>query len=217
MIACKTHIGYGAPGKQDTAKAHGSPLGADLIAQVREIYGWPHDPFVIPEDVKTAWEKIGARGGADRSDWTERFATLAPGKQAEFNRVMAGEPPKALAARSAPSARRSRESPEGCDAEVVRDGARGRQRGDARDHRRLGRPDGVEQHADEGPRRVRREEPQGPLHPLRHPRTRHGGGDERPGAARRREALWRHLPVLCRLRARGHAAVVAGHIRRSST
>jgi transketolase len=99
MIACKTHIGYGAPGKQDTAKAHGSPLGADLITQVREIYGWPHAPFVIPQDVKAAWEKTGARGRSARSDWTERFATLAPARQAEFNRVMAGEPPKALAAR----------------------------------------------------------------------------------------------------------------------
>ena len=97
MIACKTHIGYGAPGKQDTAKAHGSPLGAELIAQVREIYGWPHAPFEIPAEVKAAWEKTGARGRAERAEWTERFSSLAPGKQAEFNRVMAGEAPKALA------------------------------------------------------------------------------------------------------------------------
>jgi transketolase len=99
MIACKTHIGYGAPGKQDTAKAHGSPLGADVIAKVRKIYGWPHAAFEIPADVKSAWEKIGARGRADRAQWTERFATLAAGRQAEFNRVMSGEPPRALAAK----------------------------------------------------------------------------------------------------------------------
>jgi transketolase len=99
MIACKTHIGYGAPGKQDTAKAHGSPLGAELIAQVREIYGWPYPPFEIPAAVKSDWEAIGARGHADRALWTERFAALAPARQAEFNRVMAGEPPKGLASR----------------------------------------------------------------------------------------------------------------------
>jgi transketolase len=99
LVACKTHIGYGAPGKQDTAKAHGSPLGADLIAEVRRIYGWPHEAFVIPDDIKAAWEAIGARGRAARSEWTERFSALAPAKQAEFNRVMAGEAPKRLAAR----------------------------------------------------------------------------------------------------------------------
>jgi transketolase len=66
---------------------------------VRKIYGWPHAAFEIPAPVKSAWEKIGARGRADRAQWTERFSSLAPGKQAEFNRVMSGEPPKALAAR----------------------------------------------------------------------------------------------------------------------
>ena len=41
MVACRTHIGFGAPTKQDTKAAHGSPLGAEEIAAVREIYGWP--------------------------------------------------------------------------------------------------------------------------------------------------------------------------------
>ena len=40
LIDCRTHIGFGAPTKQDTKAAHGSPLGADEIAKVREIYGW---------------------------------------------------------------------------------------------------------------------------------------------------------------------------------
>ena len=41
MIDCRTHIGFGAPTKQDTKAAHGSPLGPEEIAKVREIYGWP--------------------------------------------------------------------------------------------------------------------------------------------------------------------------------
>ncbi|MEM9793787.1 MAG: transketolase family protein, partial [Pseudomonadota bacterium] len=45
MIACKTHIGFGAPNKQDTAGAHGAPLGAEEIAAVRKAYGWSHAPF----------------------------------------------------------------------------------------------------------------------------------------------------------------------------
>jgi transketolase len=99
MIACKTHIGYGAPGRQDTAKAHGSPLGGDVIAKVREIYGWPHGPFEIPAEVKSAWERIGARGAAARAEWSGQLASLSTSRRAEFARVMAGEPPKALAAK----------------------------------------------------------------------------------------------------------------------
>ncbi|MDE3028283.1 MAG: transketolase family protein, partial [Paracoccaceae bacterium] len=46
MIDCKTHIGFGSPKKQDTSGAHGSPLGAEEIAKVREIYGWDSPAFV---------------------------------------------------------------------------------------------------------------------------------------------------------------------------
>jgi len=98
MIDCVTHIGFGSPAKQDTAGAHGSPLGADEIAVVRAAYGWTHPAFVIPGDIKSAWEAIGARGGADRAAWNTRKATLSTAKQAEFDRVMAGTPPKKLAA-----------------------------------------------------------------------------------------------------------------------
>ena len=64
MIACRTHIGFGAPTKQDTKAAHGSPLGAEEIAKVREIYGWPYPPFEVPDEVRAAWTAIGARGAA---------------------------------------------------------------------------------------------------------------------------------------------------------
>ncbi len=97
MIACKTHIGYGSPNRQDTAKAHGSPLGDEEIALVRDAYGWPHAPFDIPSDVLGAWRAIGSRGAAARGDWETRFAGLSASRQKEFQRVMSGEAPRKLA------------------------------------------------------------------------------------------------------------------------
>jgi transketolase len=97
LIDCHTHIGFGAPTKQDTKGAHGSPLGAAEIAKVREIYGWPYPPFEIPSDVLSAWREIGARGKVTRTEWTSRFEKLGPGKRAEFERVTAGTLPKKLA------------------------------------------------------------------------------------------------------------------------
>ncbi|MGE4611214.1 MAG: transketolase [Paracoccaceae bacterium] len=96
LIACKTHIGFGSPAKQDTAGAHGAPLGAEEIAKVRTIYGWDSAPFVIPANIKSAWEAIGSRGAADHEAWNERKHSISERKQAEFDRVVAGIAPKRL-------------------------------------------------------------------------------------------------------------------------
>ena len=203
MIACRSHIGYGAPTKQDTKAAHGSPLGADEIAAVREAYGWPHPPFVIPNEVAAAWRAIGERGRAARAEWEARLARLAPGKRAEFERVISGEMPGKLGPALARFRKESRgEGAQGRHPEVVGDGARGGQRRRAGDPRGLGRPYRIEQHPDQGPRGLRAGEPRRALHPLRHPRARHGGGDERHRGARRAGALRRHVPRLQRLHAR---------------
>ncbi len=98
MIACSTHIGFGSPAKQDTAKAHGSPLGDEEIARVREIYGWSHPAFEIPSDIKKSWEAIGSRGAADRAEWQDRFDGLSESRKKEFNRVFSGNPPRKLSA-----------------------------------------------------------------------------------------------------------------------
>ncbi|MEM7270135.1 MAG: transketolase [Pseudomonadota bacterium] len=98
LIACKTHIGYGSPAKQDSSKAHGSPLGADEIAATREIYGWSEGPFEIPGDVAEAWSAAGARGSADRAAWTERLDKLTVRRREEFDRLQAAEAPKRLSA-----------------------------------------------------------------------------------------------------------------------
>ena len=96
LIACKSHIGYGSPAKQDTAKAHGSPLGAEEIAKVREIYGWPHPPFEIPGDIRDAWAAIGSRGASERANWQERLGGLSDQRRKLFDRVTSGEVPPAL-------------------------------------------------------------------------------------------------------------------------
>ncbi|MEI4487298.1 transketolase [Frigidibacter sp. MR17.14] len=97
FVDCKTIIGMGSPSKADSYAAHGSPLGDKEIAATKEIYGWPHGPFEIPEAVLKAWRAIGARGAAERAAWEGRLGELSPAKQAEFARIFAGEPAKKLA------------------------------------------------------------------------------------------------------------------------
>lgn len=99
LIICRTHIGKGSPNRQDTAKAHGEPLGASEIALTREALGWPHGPFVIPDEVYAAWDAKAA-GAKAEARWDERFAAYAqayPRLAADFKRRMAGELPKNFA------------------------------------------------------------------------------------------------------------------------
>ncbi len=97
LIACKTHIGFGSPNKQDTAGAHGAPLGDDEIALVREVYGWSHDRFDVPSDIVSEWRNIGSKGEADRQAWEGRLADASKRKREDFERVVAGEAPSRLA------------------------------------------------------------------------------------------------------------------------
>ncbi|WP_417598903.1 transketolase [Pararhodobacter oceanensis] len=97
MIACKTHIALGSSA-QDTSKGHGALTDAQLIADTRAVYGWEHGPFVIPADIKSAWEAIGSRGAEARSAWQERLSALSATKQAEFARIFARDLPARLPA-----------------------------------------------------------------------------------------------------------------------
>ena len=90
FIGCRTVIGYGAPNKQGTASTHGAPLGDEEIAGAREALGWPHDPFVVPDDVLGAWREAGSRGVGERSAWSDRVAKLG---NADFDRLLAGDLP----------------------------------------------------------------------------------------------------------------------------
>jgi len=81
LIACKTHIGFGAPTKEGKASAHGSPLGAEEIKGARENLGWPYGSFEIPDAVLNAWRSAGARGEKDRQAWEGRYAKLDAAKR----------------------------------------------------------------------------------------------------------------------------------------
>jgi transketolase len=93
MIACKTTIGFGAPNKAGSEKAHGSPLGADEIAAARKKLGWDFPAFEIPSDIRAAWLKAGQRSKDSRKAWDQRVKALAPAKRAEFERRISGELP----------------------------------------------------------------------------------------------------------------------------
>lgn len=90
LVDCRTHIGFGAPNKQDTKGAHGSPLGPDEITLVRQNYGWPHDAFDIPAPVLSAWRAIGSRGTTERTKWAERLERMPTRKRSEFMRCNDG-------------------------------------------------------------------------------------------------------------------------------
>jgi len=76
LIIVDSHIGYGAPHKQDTAEAHGEPLGEEEVRETKRFYGWPEDPeFLVPEGVPEHFaEGVGRRGAELRAEWEELFA-----------------------------------------------------------------------------------------------------------------------------------------------
>src|SRR5690349_17645415 len=94
LIACKTIIGYGAPKIAGTGPAHGGPYGAEEIAGIRKALSWPHEPFVIPEDILKEWRKIGAQGARHREAWAKRLA--ASDKRAAFEAALSGKVPEAM-------------------------------------------------------------------------------------------------------------------------
>jgi len=78
LIACKTTIGFGAPTKCGTPKCHGSPLGADELAAMRQNLHWNYAPFEIPADILGKWRSAAARNQKDYDEW--KAAEKAAGK-----------------------------------------------------------------------------------------------------------------------------------------
>ncbi len=76
FIVLDSHIGYGSPHKQDSAAAHGEPLGEDEVRLVKRFYGWPEDAnFLIPDGVYEHFKDgIGSRGAEARKKWLELFS-----------------------------------------------------------------------------------------------------------------------------------------------
>jgi transketolase len=96
MIACRTTIGFGAPKKAGTSKAHGEPLGAEELAGAKAALGWSHAPFEIPDAIRDAWAKAGKKGRRPRKAWADRLKALSPEKRDEFERRMKGARPQGL-------------------------------------------------------------------------------------------------------------------------
>jgi transketolase len=99
LIACRTMIGFGAPTKGGTEKAHGAALGAEEVAAARQRLGWNAPAFEIPPAIRAQWRAAGERGRPERLAWLERVAAHSAERRAEFERRMRGEvPAKQLAA-----------------------------------------------------------------------------------------------------------------------
>ncbi len=95
LICCKTIIGKGSPNKSGSHDCHGSALGDAEVAATRAEIGWPHAPFVIPQDVYDGWNQKD-KGAVRESAWNAKFDAYAkafPAEAAEFKRRMAGELP----------------------------------------------------------------------------------------------------------------------------
>jgi len=92
LIAVRTHIGFGSPHKQDTAAAHGEPLGVEEVRLTKEGMNWPVSPsFHIPEEALEHFRRAVARGSAAQVEWESRFKAFGqeyPELSAEFQRVI---------------------------------------------------------------------------------------------------------------------------------
>ncbi|CAJ1332943.1 unnamed protein product [Effrenium voratum] len=74
FIVVDSHIAWGAPTKQDSFHAHGTPLGDKEVTATKHIYNWPDEKFLVPAEVKTHFrDQLLRRGGALRKDWDATF------------------------------------------------------------------------------------------------------------------------------------------------
>jgi transketolase len=102
LIICRTHIAPGSPHKQDTAGAHGAPLGAEEVALTKEVYGWPGtEPFYVPEEALAAFRECVGRGHAAEAAWTEAasaYRAALPELWDEFELIQARKLPPGFGA-----------------------------------------------------------------------------------------------------------------------
>lgn len=90
LIACKTVIGFGAPTKSGTSKCHGSPLGAEETAAMRQNLQWPYPEFEIPAEIKADWQQTQVRNTPVYDKWVKAASSAAQ----EFRDVIAGKLPR---------------------------------------------------------------------------------------------------------------------------
>ena len=97
MIACKTIIGFGAPKKQGTSKAHGEALGAEELEAAKKNLGITGGAFEVAAEVLKAWREAGKAGANEHANWRSRFGLLSERKRDEFERRLAHGVPAKLA------------------------------------------------------------------------------------------------------------------------
>ncbi len=97
LIACKTHIGFGSPHRQDTHKAHGEPLGADEVRLTKEKLGWRLDEsFWVPDEARQFMQESTAMSAAREREWEQlraEYHQLYPEWAAAFDLALSGDLP----------------------------------------------------------------------------------------------------------------------------
>ena len=98
LIITRTHIGFGSPNRQDTAKAHGEPLGVEEVKLTKQNLGWLSlEPFFVPQPALERCRQARPRGAALHAEWNTRFEAYTkafPAEAAELQRRLAGDLPK---------------------------------------------------------------------------------------------------------------------------
>ena len=205
LIACRTHIANGSPGKQDTADSHGAPLGAEEVAATKKAAGWPESPtFHVPDEVRAFFRSRSEEGKALRTAWEQRLgqwraenSELSTQWDAHWNRTVPADITERLLSAAPTKAAATRAH----GGTVLQEAARLV-------------PSLVGGSADLGPstktvikglalgrkERVHRQES-----PLRHSRARDGRCDERNALPRIVPPVRRDVPRLCRLHASADA------------
>lgn len=97
LIKVTSIIGYGSPNKQNSATAHGSPLGKDELRLVKENFGFdPDKNFIVPEEVLDFYRKAGEKSAKNEEDWNELFKNYKkrhPDLAKEYETITAGKLP----------------------------------------------------------------------------------------------------------------------------
>jgi len=97
LIIVRTHIAWGSPNKQDTAEAHGAPLGAEEVKATKQNLGWPSlEPFYVPADALEQWRHAKDRGERLERDWKKKwdaYRAAHPDLAAELERRLDGRLP----------------------------------------------------------------------------------------------------------------------------
>ncbi|PQA93268.1 transketolase [Chryseobacterium shigense] len=98
LIKVRSHIGYGSPNKQNTAAAHGSPLGKDEVRLVKENFGFdPDKSFVIPDEVSAFYREAGKKSSQNEDEWNELYKNYKkryPDLAKEYESVTSGKLPE---------------------------------------------------------------------------------------------------------------------------